>query len=200
MYIFLFIGGIDSSQTNGDNSVEACPKDALQIDIENSNEREPEQASGNAQIGSSEISKGNNIQSSSDRRDKIAEYLQDQRTKKMTPKISFEKQQLYFVKEDLDLKRKLIETSNTVDQAFLDNANKMAKTMENVGNAMTGCFDLMKTMFQAQMNPPHVYGRFPSPTINVPDMQQYGLNQYFPSNCFTTTTFPPSSESNTERE
>ena len=129
MYIFLFIGGIDSSQTNGDNSVEACPKDALQIDIENSNEREPEQASGNAQIGSSEISKGNNIQSSSDRRDKIAEYLQDQRTKKMTPKISFEKQQLHFVKEDLDLKRKLIETSNTVDQAFLDNANKMAKNM-----------------------------------------------------------------------
>ncbi len=42
----------------------------------------------------------------SDRRQKIAQFLKDEREKKMTPRVSLEAQQLKCVKEDLEWKRK----------------------------------------------------------------------------------------------
>jgi hypothetical protein len=60
-------------------------------------------------------------------------------------------------KEDFALKRKIMETSGNVDQQFLDNTSKMAKTMEGVGNAITGCLDLMTRMYQTQQQPPMPY-------------------------------------------
>ena len=66
----------------------------------------------------------------SNRREKIAAYLKDQQEKKMTPKLNIEKQHLSLFKEDLALKRKIMETSGNVDQQFLDNTSKMAKTMD----------------------------------------------------------------------
>ena len=78
----------------------------------------------------------------------------------MTSRCSIEKQQLTLMKEDLSLKRKLSETTNSVDQEFLQNNNKMIKTMENLGNAISNCVDLMKRMHDSQQAPlPENYGR-----------------------------------------
>ena len=87
------------------------------------------------------------------RREKIAEFLKDSKEKKMTSRCSIEKQQLTLMKEDLSLKRKLSETTNSVDQQFLQNNNKMIKTMENLGNAVSSCVDLMKRMHDSQQAP-----------------------------------------------
>ena len=102
----------------------------------------------------------------------------------MTPKLRIEKQHLSLLKEDLALKRKMMETSGNVDQQFLNNTSKMAKTMEDVGSAITGCLDLMRRMYQSKKQPPVSYS-VPRPSqmptySEMPD----GLNQYFPSNCF----------------
>ena len=71
------------------------------------------------------------------RREKIAACLKGQQEKKMTPKLNIEKQHLSLFKEDLALKRKVMETSENVDQQFLNNTSKMVKTMESAGSAIT---------------------------------------------------------------
>ena len=69
----------------------------------------------------------------------------------MAPKISSETQKLHCLKEELMLKRKMCERAELVDKEFLEHSNKMAKTMESVASTMSGCFQLMTSMFQAQM-------------------------------------------------
>lgn len=125
-----------------------------------------------------------NAQNPINRREKIAEYLKNEKEKRMNTKVPVNKQHLALAREDLALKRKMMETSDKVDQQFISNTSKMAKTMENVGNSISCCFDLMKKMYEAtQANvPPAVHGNVPHPQMPVyPDM--HGL-QYFTSNCF----------------
>ena len=137
------------------------------------------------------------------RREKIAEFLKDSKEKKMTSRCSIEKQQLTLMKEDLSLKRKLSETTNSVDQQFLQNNNKMIKTMENLGNAVSNCVDLMKRIHDSQqalfrenygrppVMPMHSYHE--NHIVNV--SPAYGsISQYYPSNCFNTCNLPDSSD------
>ena len=129
----------------------------------------------------------------SNRREKIAEFLKDSKEKKMTSRCSLEKQQLTLMKEDLSLKRKMTTTANSVEQKFLENNNKMIRTMENLENAISNCLDIMKRMIDSQQAPIHEnYGlRSAMPKRSCQDMVNvspaYGVfNQYYPSNCFNT--------------
>ena len=128
----------------------------------------------------------------SGRREKIAAYLKDQQEKKMTPKLNIEKLHLSLFKEDLALKRKMMETSENVDQQFINNTSKIVKTMESVGSAITGCLDLMTKMYQSKQKPSMSYNSVPlaSSMPTYPEMP-YGLNQYFPSNCFNHIVHQP---------
>lgn len=45
----------------------------------------------------------------------------------MSSKISVDKQHLHLDREDLALKRKMMETSDNVDQQFISNTSKMTK-------------------------------------------------------------------------
>lgn len=119
----------------------------------------------------------------------------------MSSKISVDKQHLHLDREDLALKRKMMETSDNVDQQFISNTSKMTKTMENVGNAITCCFDLMKKMYETPQEnvPPAVHGNFSHPPIPVyPDM--HGFYQYFPSNCFNTSNNIKPSASSSDKD
>ena len=68
----------------------------------------------------------------------------------------------------------------------------MVKTMESVGSAITGCLDLMTKMYQSKQQPPMSYNSVPllSSMPTYPEMP-YGLNQYFPSNCFDHIVHQP---------
>ena len=137
----------------------------------------------------------------SNRREKIAAYLKDEQEKKMTPKLTIEKQDLSLFKEDLALKRKMMETSGNIDQQFLQNTSKMAKTMEDVGSAITGCLDLMTRMYQSQQQQTHIsYGVPQPPPMRTYSEMPYGLNQYFPSNCFNNIVHQPDVPPNTESD
>lgn len=85
-----------------------------------------------------------------------------------------------------------METSENVGQQFLNNTSKMVKTMESVGSAITGCLDLMTKMYQSKQKPPMSYNSVPLPSSmpTYPEMP-YGLNQYFPSNCFNHIVHQP---------
>ena len=86
----------------------------------------------------------------------------------------------------------MMETSENVDQQFLNNTSKMVKTMESVGSAITDCLDLMTKMYQSKQKPPMSYNNVPlaSSMSTYPEMP-YGLNQYFPSNCFNHIVYQP---------
>ncbi len=69
----------------------------------------------------------------------------------MSHKLSLEQQQRSCMKEDLTLKRKMCERDEAADKAFMEHVSKTAKIMEDVASSMTGCFQMMSAMFQAQM-------------------------------------------------
>lgn len=87
-----------------------------------------------------------------DRREKIEKFLKDDREKKMNHKIPVQTQQLNCMREDLALKRKVAEQSESTDKEYLSQAIKMSKTMETMAGAMTGCLQMMNAMFQMQAN------------------------------------------------
>ena len=137
------------------------------------------------QEGTSAISKDQNP---ADRREKISKFLKDQKEKRMNAKVTVDKQLLNIAREDLALKRKIMETSEKVDEQFLSNNNKMTKTMENVGNAITCCFEMMKKMYEtpSQQQQPVSHDSF-QPRIPAYSQVRHNVHQYFPSNCFNTS-------------
>ena len=64
----------------------------------------------------------------------------------MNSKVSVEKQLVNLAREDLALRRKIVHTSQKVDEQFLSKSNKITKKMKNVGNAC--CFETMKKMYE----------------------------------------------------
>lgn len=78
-------------------------------------------------------------------------FLKERKEEKMISRDSIPRQQLQIIKEDLHLKRKLIEQAESVDKEFLQHAEKMARTMDTLTGAMTGCFQMMQSMFELQM-------------------------------------------------
>ena len=135
----------------------------------------------------------------SNRREKIAEFLKDSKDKKINSRCSIEKQQLTLMKEDLSLRRKISETTSIVDQQFLQNNNKMIRTMENLGNAISNCVDLMMRINDNQQAPVREnYGlRHTIPMPSYQDMVNVSpahgnVSQYYPSNCFNTYNHPDS--------
>ena len=63
-------------------------------------------------------------------------YLKEERTRRMSKKQSFEQHQISIAKEELKLKKALIERMDKADREFNENMEKMSNTMETVGNAI----------------------------------------------------------------
>eukprot|EP00794_Sanderia_malayensis_P019648 gene19648-21591_t len=85
-----------------------------------------------------------------ERRDRISRFLQDEREKRMTPKMSFEKQQLKYMKEDMEFKKRVAEKGEETDKELLNEAKKMRLSMEGMTNAMGNCFNMMQQMCKCQ--------------------------------------------------
>ena len=92
-----------------------------------------------------------------ERREKIEKFLKEDRERKMNHKIPVQSQQLHVMKEDLALKRKVAEQSESADKEYLAHAVKMSKTMETMAGAMQGCLQMMTTMIQMQANQQQIF-------------------------------------------
>ena len=154
----MFLGGIETSGqdeetsdiSKEDKSLSLSANDAFDSGTGDSSTES--QSESHSESSSAETATSDKVhKSNQDRRNKISSFLKDQREKKMAPKISSETQKLHCLKEELMLKRKMCERAELVDKEFLEHSNKMAKTMESVASTMSGCFQLMTSMFQAQM-------------------------------------------------
>ena len=168
--MYSFLGGIESSEETEDSlgqSPPSTPSESHGID----SDQEGQVTNKNREAPSD----------SSSRREKITKFLKVKREEKMMSRDSIPRQQRHIIKEDLHLKRKLIEQAESIDKEFLQHAQKMAKTMDTLTGAMTGCFQMMQSMFELQMQQSrqsmqHCYqdprgGRY-----------HYGHSKYQPSN------------------
>eukprot|EP00794_Sanderia_malayensis_P010319 gene10319-11390_t len=59
-----------------------------------------------------------------ERRDRIARFLQDEPEKRIIPKMSFEKQQLKYMKENMEFKKRVAERGEETDKELLSEAKK----------------------------------------------------------------------------
>ena len=98
----------------------------------------------------------------------------------MNAKVTVDKQLVNIAREDLACKRKIMETSEKVDEQFLSNNSKMTKTMENVGNAITCCFEMMKKMYEtpSQQQQPVSCDSFQPRMPTNPEVR-YSVHQFF---------------------
>eukprot|EP00794_Sanderia_malayensis_P019640 gene19640-21584_t len=132
-----------------------------------------------------------------ERRDRISRFLQDEREKRMTPKMSFEKQQLKYMKEDMEFKKRVAEKGEETDKELLNEAKKMRLSMEGMTNAMGNCFNMMQQMLQMpiqqQYSQPFFHPEMRQQAMYMHNMQQVGTFMH-PSNSGATHQTPANDE------
>ena len=82
-------------------------------------------------------------------REKVKSFLRNRKYQKLCTRMGAETQMLHFVKEDMNVKRKLGEQLGKSDAAFNKNIAKVSRTMEVIGNAMQQCVGILGNLAQS---------------------------------------------------
>eukprot|EP00794_Sanderia_malayensis_P019765 gene19765-21700_t len=119
----LFAGGIESSATSSELLDSQSPAGEVELSSVTSSNTSLEESS-----TESSFSPATSTPVTSDRREKIAQFLKDEREKKMSPRVSIQAQQLKCMKEDLELKRKCSQKDEETEKEkeMLSEAKKCA--------------------------------------------------------------------------
>ena len=109
-------------------------------------------------------------------RKKVEEGLKNRRDKKLSSKLSMDTQLLNISKEELSLKRKLVEQLEKSEEEFNSGMNKVFKSMENISSCIQQTVGILahlanqrQTPYQQQYRPP-----FSPPSFNQQSVPQYG--------------------------
>ena len=109
-------------------------------------------------------------------RKKVEEGLKNRRDKKLSSKLSMDTQLLNISKEELSLKRKLVEQLEKSEEEFNSGTNKVFKSMENISSCIRQTAGILahlanqqQTPYQQQYRPP-----FSPPSFNQQSVPQYG--------------------------
>ena len=95
------------------------------------------------------------VQASSHRQ-QAGEFLRDRRNKKLTARVGPDTQLLQCAKEDLNLKRKMIEKMEKADEELNNNIAKVSKTLDGIGEVMKQCVGILSNIAA-----PHIYNYHP---------------------------------------
>ena len=95
------------------------------------------------------------VQASSYRK-QVGEFLKDRRDKNLTTRVDPDTQLLQCAKEDLNLKRKMIEKMEKANEELNNNIAKVNKTLDGIGEVMKQCEGNLSN-FAA----PHMYNYHP---------------------------------------
>ena len=102
------------------------------------------------------------------RRATITEMLNNRKEKKINQKLTSDAQFLNYAKEDLELKRKLLDRLDKEDSDFKESMTKINKTMETVGESISQSMMLL-AQFLRPVNASHM----PSPSMESQHMPHY---------------------------
>ena len=106
----------------------------------------------------------------------MKEGLKNRRDKKLSSKLRMDTQLLNISKEELSLKRKLVEQLEKSEEEFNLGMNELFKPMENISSCIQQTVGILahlvnqqQTPYQQQYRPP-----FSSPSFNHQSIPQYG--------------------------
>ena len=88
----------------------------------------------------------------SSHREQAGEFLRDRRDKKLTTRVGPGTQLFQWAKEDLNLKRKMIEKMEKADEELNNNITKVSKTLDGIGEVMKQCVGILSNIAA-----PHMY-------------------------------------------
>ena len=88
--------------------------------------------------------------------EKVKTFLKNHRSQKLSTRMGAEFQMLQFAKEDLNLKRKLLEQLEKLDADFNQNIAKVGRTMDTISNVMQQCLGVLGNLVKG----PQHYGQF----------------------------------------
>ena len=89
-------------------------------------------------------------------REKVKTFLKNRKSQKLSTRMGAESQMLQFAKEDLNLKRKLLEQLEKSDADFNQNIAKVGRTMDTISNVMQQCVGILENL----ANGPQRYVQF----------------------------------------
>ena len=89
-------------------------------------------------------------------REKVKTLLKNHRSQKLSTRMGAEFQMLQFAKEDLNLKRKLLEQLEKLDADFNQNIAKVGRTMDTISNVTQQCLGVLGNLVKG----PQHYGQF----------------------------------------
>ena len=87
------------------------------------------------------------------RRKKVEEGLKNRRDKKLSSKLSMDAQLLNISKEDLSLKRKLVEQLEKSEEEFNSGMNKVFKSIENISSCIQHAVGILAHLVNQQQTP-----------------------------------------------
>ena len=88
--------------------------------------------------------------------EKVKTFLKNRRSKKLSKRMGAESQMVQFAKEDLNLKRRLLEQLEKSDADFNQNIAKVGRTMDTISNVMQQCLGVLGNLVKG----PQHYGQF----------------------------------------
>ena len=103
--------------------------------------------------------------------------LNNRKDKKINQKLTSDAQFLNYAKEDLELKRKLLDRLDKEDSDFKEGMTKINKTMETVGESIS-----QSMMLLAQFLRPPYASHMPSPSMQSQHMPHYVAYNHQPFN------------------
>ena len=105
-------------------------------------------------------------EAANEHRKNVEELLKNRKDKKLCSKTGSGTQMLNIAKEELSLKRKLVEKLDKSDEEFRASMEKVNKTMENIGNAIQQSVGILSQLVRPQQY-------YPNPS-QQPYFAQYG--------------------------
>ena len=85
-----------------------------------------------------------------DRRTKIAALLKNSKEAKLNHKLNSEKQLLHYAKEEINLKRKLIEKLEKSDKEFNESFKEVSKSMKDIGGSIKEGFSMLASLLKPE--------------------------------------------------
>ena len=102
-----------------------------------------DEGTGYALESGSNFEESNYFDEATERRSKIRKLLENHKSEKLSSKSGAEAQMLQCYKEDLNLKRKMIENMEASEENFKQCISKVSKTIEGIGTAITQSVQLL---------------------------------------------------------
>ena len=112
-----------------------------------------DEGTGYAQESGSNFEVSNYSDEATERSSKIRKLLKNHKSEKLSSKFGAEAQMLQCYKDDLNLKRKMIENMEASEENFKERISKVNKTIEGIGTAITQSVQLLSELVKVRQNP-----------------------------------------------